>query len=350
MLLMQEASHRPDVLLSYLTECRELVLTEIQDLVPKSRYAPMLYDLMLDYPLRSGKGFRPALCIATCRSLGGRIQDVLRTAAVLELYHNAFLLHDDVEDDSLKRRGRPTLHQAYGVPIAVNVGDALQALCLQPLLDNTSLLGLGKALHILRVVASMAKHSVEGQAVELEWVRRSAWEMSDHDYFLMSHKKSCWYTFIAPIMIGAIIGGSDEHQLSSLKKYATHVGLAFQIHDDVLNLIADEGLYGKEIGGDLWEGKRTLMLLHMVRSASRSEQERARTILERPRADKTMEDIDCLLELIHRHKSIDYAQDVARRLAKRSERVFDHVSMWMPPSIHRDFLIGMADHVIVRDK
>jgi geranylgeranyl diphosphate synthase type II len=88
----------------------------------------------------------------------------------------------------------------------------------------------------------------------------------------------------------------------------------------------------------------------MVRSASRSEQERARAILERPRADKTMEDIDCLFEMIHRHKSIDYARDVARRLARRSERVFDQVSVWMPPSIHRDVLISMADHVIVREK
>jgi geranylgeranyl diphosphate synthase, type II len=163
------------VLERYLDECRALVMDEIQEIVPNNRFRPILYDLVLDYPLRSGKAFRPALCIATCRALGGRLEDVLHTAAVLELFHNAFLVHDDIEDGSLMRRGQPALHQDYGVPIAINVGDSIFALCLQPLLDNTRLLGLGKALHILQIIITMARESVEGQAMELDWIygRRS---------------------------------------------------------------------------------------------------------------------------------------------------------------------------------
>ena len=91
----------------YLEECRELVLDEIRDIVPAdTRESGQLYELMLDYPLRAAKALRPALCVATCRALGGQLQSVLRSAAVLELYHNAFLIHDDVEDNSeMRRRG-----------------------------------------------------------------------------------------------------------------------------------------------------------------------------------------------------------------------------------------------------
>src|SRR5262245_62243345 len=124
---------------------------------------------MLDYPLREAKGLRPALAIATCRALGGKVDAVLPTAAVLELYHNAFLIHDDVEDDSLMRRGRAALHQDHGIPVAINVGDAMLALSLEPLLKNMAVIGLGPSLLILQAVARMTRESVEGQALELEW-------------------------------------------------------------------------------------------------------------------------------------------------------------------------------------
>jgi geranylgeranyl diphosphate synthase type II len=338
------------ILTRYLSECRELVLDEIREIIPNNRYRSVLYDLMLEYPLRLGKAFRPALCIATCRALGGRVQDVLRTAAVIELYHNAFLVHDDVEDGSLKRRGYPTLHRDYGVPIAVNIGDGMNALCLQPLLDNMRLLGMGKALRILQVIARMARESVEGQAIELDWVRRGRWELRDRDYCLMTYKKTCWYTFIAPMQIGGIISGASPQQLALLRKYAIYVGVAFQIQDDVLNLVADEGRYGKEIGGDLWEGKHTLMLLHMMRSARADERATARRILEQPRPDKTEGDIRYLFELIQSDGSIDHARGLAQRLARKAEHVFQRAYDWLPPSIHRDFLLGMAEHVIARDK
>lgn len=338
------------ILMRYLAECRDLVMSEMQVLIPNNRYRPILYDLMLEYPLRLGKGFRPALCIATCRALGGRLQDVLRTATVLEMYHNAFLLHDDVEDGSLMRRGQPTLHRDYGVPIAVNVGDGMNALCLQPLLDNMRLLGLGKALRILQIIARMAQESVEGQAMELDWVRRGQWRLRDRDYCLMSYKKTCWYTFITPMQIGGIVTAAQPAQLALLRQFAIYIGVAFQIQDDVLNLAADEGRYGKEIGGDLWEGKRTLILLHMMRMAKAKEQANARRILELPRDRKTAADVAYLFDLIHRYHSLDYARDLARRLAFKAERILERICAWMPPSVHRDFLQQMIAHVIERDK
>jgi geranylgeranyl diphosphate synthase type II len=138
----------------YLDACRTLILDEIRAIVRAGTQGDeRSYELMLDYPLRRGKAIRPALCIAVCRALGGALEEVVPSAAVLELYHNAFLIHDDIEDGSLQRRGKPALHQSHGVPIAVNCGDGLLALTLRPLLANTDLLGLGRALRVLEIYA-----------------------------------------------------------------------------------------------------------------------------------------------------------------------------------------------------
>jgi geranylgeranyl diphosphate synthase, type II len=338
------------VLERYLDECRSLVMDEIQEIVPNNRFRPILYDLVLDYPLRSGKAFRPALAIATCRALGGRLEDVLRTAAVLELFHNAFLVHDDIEDGSLMRRGKPALHQDFGVPIAINVGDSIFTLCLQPLLDNTRLLGLGKALHILEIIASMARESVEGQAMELDWIYRSEWNLRDRDYCLMCYKKSCWYTFIAPGQIGGVVSGASARQLAVLRKYATYIGIAFQIQDDVLNLVANEQRYGKEIAGDLWEGKRTLILLHTLRTAPPEEACRAQQLLAKDRLDKTEAEVLHLLELVQACGSIEYARRAALLMAEKAQKLLAGTCEWMPESVHRDFLAGMVEYVIQRDR
>ncbi len=339
-----------ELLKQYLTDCRALVMAQVEQIVPTGRYRPILYELILDYPMRGGKAFRPSLCIAACRAMGGRLHEVLRTAAVLELYHNGFLIHDDVEDGSLLRRSEPTLHRDYGLPIAVNVGDGIFAICLQPLLDNMELLGLGKALRIMQIVARMVRESVEGQAVELDWVRHGKWQLRDRDYCLMCYKKTCWYTFIAPLQIGGLIAGATDWQLAQLRKYATYVGIAFQIQDDLLNLTANEALYGKEIGGDLWEGKHTIMLMHMMRSANAAEQRRAAAILHRPRPDKQESEVAYLYDLIQKYESIGYARAMTRRLAMKSQQVFHSIKEWLPPSVHRSFIVGMAEYVITRDK
>src|SRR5260221_5175409 len=113
-----EGSSSRTILDEYMSECRQLILEELDRRMPRSsRCRPVLYDLMLDYPLREAKALRPTLCIATARALGGSLEAVVPTACVLELYHNAFLIHDDVEDDSDRRRGGATLHRRFGVPV-----------------------------------------------------------------------------------------------------------------------------------------------------------------------------------------------------------------------------------------
>ena len=386
---------------AYLADCRALALQEIHEIIPKQeRYRPILYDLMLEYPLRHAKALRPGLCIATCRALGGPLQAVLRSAAVLELYHNAFLIHDDVEDGSESRRDQPTLHGLHGTPIAVNVGDAMLALALQPLLDNMRLIGMGKALRVLQTIARMARESAEGQALELHWIRTSEWQLTDTDYLRMVYKKTSWYSFITPILIGGLVAGAAPAQVSQLRKFAALLGMAFQIQDDVLNLTGEGSDYGKEIAGDLWEGKRTLLLLHAMRTISPHERERAQSILAKPRplaatgangngngsgADcltallsaleqrgeispaahqaiaaalphapsgsdvKTPDDVQFLVKLMYRCGSVPYARRVGQRLAAKAKQMLDSAT-WLVPSVHREFLEGLVQFVTDRER
>ena len=196
-----------DGLDDYLALCREACEGEITRLYGDSDAASGLRDLILDYPRRGGKALRPALGIAMCLGLGGHLDAILPTAATLELYHNAFLIHDDIEDESWWRRGKPTLHIDHGIPVAVNVGDAMLSLSLQPLLDNVERIGLGPALRILRAVSHMTRRTVEGQAIELDWVRSNTWALDDADYLRMVELKTSWYSFITPLQVGAIAAG-----------------------------------------------------------------------------------------------------------------------------------------------
>jgi geranylgeranyl diphosphate synthase type II len=343
----------------YMEECLALVHEEIREIVPRGPRSGGLYELMLDYPLRGGKGLGPALCVATCRALGGTIEGVLRSAAALELYHNAFLVHDDVEDGSEKRRNEPTLHRLHGVPIAVNVGDGMLALAMQPLLENVELLGLGRTLRILQTVARMARESVEGQMLELDWIRRGDWTPSDRGYFRMVYKKSAYYSFMTPTTIGAIAAGATRGEIAGLRRFAAPLGIAFQIQDDVLNLMGEEARYGKEIGGDLWEGKHTLVLIHALRCAAPAERARGLEILRkrRPLLDeearesqvRTRRDVRFLKHLIDAYRSIEYARRRSREWALRASRAFGRVSSSWPESVHREFLAELVEFVVDRD-
>jgi geranylgeranyl diphosphate synthase type II len=346
--------------MAYLAEVRALVVERIQGFVPKrTRYQRELYDLVLEYPLRAAKGLRPALAVATCRALGGQLEAVLPTAAVLELYHNAFLVHDDVEDGSEQRRGQQTLQSEHGVPIAVNVGDAMLALTLKPLLGNTRLIGLGNALKVLDAISEMAMHSVEGQALELFWVRTNNTTVTCEQYLEMVQKKTAHYTFVAPIRCGAMIAGANEEQLAMLGEFALLLGVAFQIQDDLLNLTHGAHGYGKERYGDLWEGKYTLVLIETLARASTLEREEIQRILSKRRplvpdfeteGVKTTRDVERLVELIERHGAIERTRQVAQSHAERAAARFERLAAFIPESVHRSMLHWLVDYSVERGR
>jgi geranylgeranyl diphosphate synthase type II len=341
-----------------LAEARELVRAELQRLVHQRRetgYGP-LYDLLIDYPLREGKGLRPAICLSAARAVGGRVDQALLSATALELLHNAFLVHDDIEDGSLFRRGASTLVASHGVPIAINVGDATNVTAVALLLENVADIGVRKALLVLREFERMARESVEGQAIELDWIATGTFNLTDRDYVRMAYKKTCWYTVIAPMRIGVICGSPPgpeaplDIELTPLLELGFHAGIAFQVQDDLLNLVADEDAYGKESAGDLWEGKRTVMLLHYMRTASPADRERALALLGRPRIEKDPAEVNWLLQALHDAGSIEHGRVVARRY---SQRALSLERSSFPQGVDddaRSFLREMLNYVIDRVK
>lgn len=378
----------------YLEACRVLVLDQIRTIIHSATYGDKrTYELMVDYPLRRAKGLRPALCIAVARALGSELHEVLPSAAIIEIYHNAFLIHDDIEDGSLERRGAPALHHVHGTPIAINVGDGLLAMAMRPLLANTEKLGLGRALRILEIVADMVTRSFEGQALELRWIADGAWELTDADYELMALSKTCWYSFVAPALVGAAVAKTDRAVQERLISFMKELGLAFQIRDDLLNLEARGDAYGKEPAGDLWEGKRTLMLLHALRSAPPDDRARALEILAKPRPraagdvrdlevravlaemagegvigvevrsaieerldrrgsrarEKTDEDVFFLRVLIERHRGIEHAREVALRHANAADALWGELARDLPASAHVRFIGWLKDYVLRRE-
>jgi len=307
-----------------------------------------LWSLVAVYPRRGGRMLRPSLCIATARAFGGKVERAVRSAAALELLHNAFLVHDDIEDESVERRGRPTLHALHGVSVAINVGDALTILGLRALIDNRSTLGPRLTMQILEEAERMARETVEGQAIELGWRRDNAMHLVEADYLEMVLKKTCWYTAIFPSRVGALIGASEARDLDRFIRFGFFLGAAFQIHDDLLNLESEDSRYGKERNGDILEGKRTLMLIRLLGSAGPADRERLRSFLETPRIDRKADEVDWVRERMDVMGCLEHAHAMAHALAGAALHEYSLLYAAVPDGRDKRFIEALCTWVLDR--
>jgi len=184
---------------------RQVVIGRLVEELPHSEPA-YFYDLIPYYPSLPGKAIRPALCLAVCEVLDGDATLALNTAIAIELFHNAFLIQDDVQDGSERRRGAATLHRSFGTGIAINAGSMTSLIGLQRLLQNRWLLGDSLTWRIFQETELMMRHSLEGQAIELGWIRDNRVDLTEDDYYRMCLKKTSWYTCVYPCRLGALIG------------------------------------------------------------------------------------------------------------------------------------------------
>jgi geranylgeranyl diphosphate synthase type II len=307
-----------------------------------------VYQLAADYPLRKGRSLRASLCIAAARAFGATVEEAVRSAVSLELLHSAFLVHDDIEDESEERRGGPTLHRMVGVASALNAGDALITLALRPLLGNRSVLGPLVAWQILEEAERMVRESVEGQAMELRGRRENSGALTESDYLMMILKKTCWYTTLYPTRVGALIGTRGEADLDQFARFGFFLGAAFQIQDDLLNIVGDHARYGKELAGDLFEGKRTLLLIHTLERVDPDERQRVLSLLSLSRAEKPMTEVAWLNETFERVGAVDYATQVAHALAGAAAHEFSVCFAGAVPGRDRDFVGALPHWVLER--
>ena len=273
----------------------------------------LLSRMMLAYPMRGGKGIRSELLLLAAQAYGvqpgtAAWERALWLGVTLELFQNWVLIHDDIADDSEERRGQPALHRQYGVPLALNAGDALHAYMWAALLRAELPAAYPEIL-------SMIHRTAEGQHLDLAWVEEQEWNLTPADYLEMVRLKTAYYTVVVPLRLGALAGGAAPHPL--FEEAGVALGAAFQIRDDVLNLIGDAARYGKEIGGDLLEGKRTLILLRWLQDAPPQQRASVLATMKLPRSAKDPAAVAQLLGWLRDSGAVQQAQQLADEQAEQ---------------------------------
>jgi geranylgeranyl diphosphate synthase type II len=309
--------------------------------LPTSGAATELYRLAADYPQRPGKGLRPALCLATCRAFGGATDDALPAAIALELLHNAFLVHDDICDDAQERRGGPALHVTHGVPLALTVGDGLAWLALRPLLDGAGRLGLRTTFDVLTEFDHLTRRTIEGQAVELGWRSRDYTHADVDTYLRLILAKTCWYSTIHPCRVGALIGSRGHANLDALARFGFFLGAVLQVHNDIDDITGHDGVPG----GDVLEGKPTLLLVHLLEQLDPGERAEVVGMVGPAGASCGLTDADRaqrVVKLMDKHGSVEYACSYADGLAGAALAEFDAAMGHLPDSPDKDFVRSLA--------
>ncbi len=227
----------------------EKLLTSLKGKKPESLYEPGKYILS-----GGGKRIRPVMLLFSALAAGGKASRAYNAAVAIELLHNFTLVHDDIMDNADKRRGRLTLHRKYDVNTAIIVGDGLLAVAYEFLLkdcrDNTKV--------ILQNFNKGLREVCEGQSMDNDFERID--DVTLNEYFKMIKKKTA-ALFEVCCSIGSVLGGASSEHVKRFAKYGMNIGIAFQIQDDLLDITAEESKFGKIIGGDLVEGKKTFLLL-----------------------------------------------------------------------------------------
>lgn len=245
---------------TYLQERVELIDSALDRYLPSAETLPtLLHEAMRYSVFAGGKRIRPILMLAACEAVGGAANNVLSAACAIEMIHSYSLIHDDLpamDDDDL-RRGNPTNHKVYGEATAILAGDGLLTEAFI-LLSNPATWGdasaeiYSKVLHILAKSAG-SRGMVGGQVVDMQAEEKPV-DLPTLEY-IHTHKTGA--LILAAIEVGALLGGASEKQHRALCRYGEAAGLAFQIADDILDIVADPSLLGKDIGGDQQRGKAT---------------------------------------------------------------------------------------------
>ena len=298
---------------------------------PRTLYDPVHYVLS-----GGGKRIRPLLAILACEAVGGRLRDAVHAAAAIEILHNFTLVHDDIMDNADSRRGRATVHTRWDTNIAILVGDELVALAYRELLKTRS----PRIARVADVFTEGVVEVCEGQMYDKDFETRK--NVSLGEYMLMISKKTGKMVSVASEM-GAVIGGGSEAEVRALRQYGTYIGRAFQIQDDLLDIVADAKEFGKPIGGDIVEGKKTFLLIEAYARARGADRRLLARIIERGGASKR--DILAVREAYERSGVIELAR---RTIAKNTALANGRLSR-LGKSPAREMLFWFSDMLLNRN-
>lgn len=313
-----------------LDEIRALIADDIQavDRLIEDRLrsdVALIRDLGRYIVNGGGKRLRPLVTLLAARACGYEGGDHIQLAATVELIHTATLLHDDVVDESMLRRGRETANAVWGNQAAVLVGDFVYSRAFQVMTET------GR-LRVLEIMAETTNTIAEGEVMQLLNCRDA--DTTEARYLEVIRNKTA-KLFEAGARLGAVIGGLDTEAEQALARYGMHLGMAFQLIDDVLDYRASPQETGKNLGDDLAEGKPTLPLIRAMQTGDEEQAAVVREAIETGGRER----IDAVLAAIESTDAIAYTAASAERQARIAAEALASI----PPSAHRDALAAIAD-------
>ncbi len=294
---------------------------------------------------RGGKRWRPTLFILVCEALGKDPKEYLDFAIIPEVIHNGLIMIDDIEDSSESRRGKPCTHKLFGLDIAINAGNEMFYLPLLTLIKNKEKLPPSKMNKIYEIYAQEMINVGFGQAMDIAWHRglANADEISQKQYMQMCAYKTGTIARMSGKMATVLADASDD-VVEKIGRFAESIGVAFQIQDDILDLVSEEFAEMKGgLGQDITEGKRTLMVIHTLEKAEPNDRKRLLEILNMHTTDQRLR--DKAIDIITDYDSIDYAKNYARSIVSESWKDVDDV---LPSSEAKEKLKAFADYLIER--
>jgi len=292
-----------------------------------------------DFMSRGGKRWRPMLMCICCEAVGGSPEKIIPFTVIPELIHNGTLIADDIEDNSDLRRGKPVLHKAFGIDIALNAGNTIYFLPVQ-LITNSSLPDDIKRKAYEIINTQLLKCHL-GQAIDIWWHQKTNDVPAEDQYLQVIANKSGSLACMAG-QLGALLGGGTDRQIGLLGRFAETTGVVFQIQDDILNISQNQSI-GKELGDDIKEGKRTLLVIHTLHQAPAEERERLIEILNMHTSDEKL--LREAIDLITKHGSIEYCKKIATQLAEQS---WKEIESALPESEAKKQLKELAELLIHR--
>ena len=282
-----------------------------------------------------GKMLRPAMVLLSGLAVGKLTQKHIVTAAIIELLHNATLLHDDVLDDGKSRRGKPTINALMGNEPAVLLGDFL--------LSKVFKMSAGLDLRVMGIIAAATAKTCEGEIRQI--AQRGNWVFNEREYLDVIAEKTA-ALFEASCMLGAIQSGASRKQEKAIGEYGRKVGIAFQITDDLLDLAGDRKKTGKAVGNDLDKNKMTLPVINFLQAADKSEKGLVRRVLSR-NGDKSAISIAERKDLLEKLKENGCLSYASRRAGKFIDDAVEAISVLKPNKATKG-LIEISRFVVER--
>lgn len=332
----------------------------------KRGFAPEpLREAVYSYVSRPAKRLRPGILFFCCGAVGGREEQARLAAASVEVYHTWTLVHDDIIDNDPKRRGQPTVHEAFrlkagtlgyqgeaaaefGRSVAILTGDLQHAWSIRLLADSAPLgVPAPVVLDLInRLEGDVTNGLVEGEALDVIYSKRRIEELSEAEVLKMLELKTgvlYEYAAMAGASIGLGLTGDAHPFIEALGRFARKCGTAFQLQDDILGITGNESKLGKEVGSDIREGKRTTIVLHAYRNAGPQDQAFLKTWLGRP--DISEKEIAEIRRILVDYRGIQYTKELAERIAAEA---LQELAV-LPDSVYKDLLVAWANYVTLRD-